>query len=196
MPYIFNNYKNLGEPGMSFCEMFHVQTNSGTTFNEADLVCDDTIVPFTFAAITGFACTITVVSIISVVIVKYIGKKWTYISFHLLTTTMAAIINFVPIDWGLVAFVGMMSNVVCMGITTSYAVELFPTYMRAMVVGLSMMFGRGVSFIFFNIIGEQLMNNCSNFLLCLSVFLFAGACLGLFLPKDHNASKKESDNSS
>ncbi|XP_061710474.1 synaptic vesicle glycoprotein 2A-like [Cydia pomonella] len=195
MPYIFNNYKNLGEPGMSFCDMFNVQTYSGneTTVTEADLVCDDTIVPFTFAAITGFACTITVVSIISVFIVKYIGKKWTYIGFHLLATTLAAIIDFVPIEWGVVAFVGMMCNVVCMGITTSYAVELFPTYMRAMVVGLSMMFGRGISFIFFNIIGGQLMNNCSNFFLYLAVFLFAGASLGLFLPSDKKTTEKESD---
>ncbi|XP_047990063.1 uncharacterized protein LOC125229305 [Leguminivora glycinivorella] len=188
MPLVFNTYKNLGTSDMRFCDIFQVhdaQTYSGNnTFTDMSPVCDDTIVPFTFIILSGYAIVMTTISILAVIIVKYIGKKFMYIGFHLLCSTLAFTINVVPIDWSIAAFLGMMCNVVCMGVCTSYAVELFPTYMRAMAVGLSMMFARAISFIFFNIIGVQLLNNCGNFLIYLGVFLLAGAALGLLLPSD------------
>ncbi|XP_047990329.1 synaptic vesicle glycoprotein 2A-like [Leguminivora glycinivorella] len=197
MPLVFNTYKTLGTSDMRFCDIFQVQdvqTNpENNTFTDMSPVCDDTIVPFTFIAISSYALIMTAISIIAVIIVKYFGKKFMYIGIHLLGSTLAFIINVVPIDWSIGAFLGMMCNVVCMGVCTSYAVELFPTYMRAMAVGLSMMFARAVSFIFFNIIGVQLLNNCTNFLIFLGVFLLAGAALGLFLPSDRKPAAKEPD---
>lgn len=80
--------------------------------------------------IAMFATLITVVSVISVIVIKYTEKKWMYVGIHVLSAVLALVVNHVSLGWSVLVFIGMMCNVVCMGVTTSYAVELFPTYMR------------------------------------------------------------------
>ncbi|XP_073951147.1 synaptic vesicle glycoprotein 2A-like isoform X2 [Choristoneura fumiferana] len=198
LPYIFNSYVSSTDPDISFCQIFQTNLTNNNTPATTGTACNDSIADFTFIGITGFSTFITLVSVFCVITIKYTGKKWTYVGIHLLSAALAVIIDYASLGLGVTAFVGMLCNTVCMGITTSYAVELFPTYMRAMAVGLSMMVGRAVSFIFFNIIGVQLLTNCSNFLLYLAIFIFSGAVLGIFLPSDPKSTSdlKQPDNNS
>ncbi|KAI8428561.1 hypothetical protein MSG28_007317 [Choristoneura fumiferana] len=189
--YIFESpkfYISKGEHdmGLGMLRRIYSVNSSKNVEDYTGTACNDSIADFTFIGITGFSTFITLVSVFCVITIKYTGKKWTYVGIHLLSAALAVIIDYASLGLGVTAFVGMLCNTVCMGITTSYAVELFPTYMRAMAVGLSMMVGRAVSFIFFNIIGVQLLTNCT------------GAVLGIFLPSDPKSTSdlKQPDNNS
>ncbi|KAI8428543.1 hypothetical protein MSG28_007311 [Choristoneura fumiferana] len=183
LPFIFNAYSTTSNPDLQFCETF--QKNFTQSANRTMIpVCDDSVADITLVALAIFAVYLTLCSLSTVLIIKFIGKKWTFVLNHLFSCIMCVIINRVPILFGFVAMVGMTANVACMGIVTTYAIELFPTYMRAMAVCLCILSGRSVSIVFYNVIGAQLENNCDNFIVIIAGLILFGGIVGLFLPSD------------
>ncbi|XP_063621808.1 uncharacterized protein LOC134794034 [Cydia splendana] len=138
-----------------------------------------------------FAGYLVTCSLATVLIIKYIGKKWTFVINHFICTILGVMVNYLNMYGGVLALGAASVNVTCMGIVTTYAIELFPTYMRAMAVCLTILFGRAVSIVFYNTIGAQLQNNCSNFIFILARLIAFGGFVGIFLPSDRNRMKKE-----
>ncbi|CAH0398996.1 unnamed protein product [Chilo suppressalis] len=72
----------------------------------------------------------------------------------------------------------------CMGILASFFVDLYPPSYRGMVACLSIMVGRGSSFVGINIVGNLLFNHCQLMFYMWSLLVLSSAVLAWFLPPE------------
>ncbi|GBP28849.1 Synaptic vesicle glycoprotein 2B [Eumeta japonica] len=92
--------------------------------------CDDHVKDLTLGFMAANGLFLFFLTLILNIIIKCIGKRWTYIGVHLVCAAAAFSLNFVKSFASVLFFISMMSNGVCVGITTTYSVEVFPTYLR------------------------------------------------------------------
>ncbi|GBP28850.1 Synaptic vesicle glycoprotein 2B [Eumeta japonica] len=189
LPDILNAYvKNIGKSSMIFCDLIqtnaqpNAQLDSNTSVSNAQ--CDDHVKDLTLALMAGNGLYLFTTTGSLVFIVKCVGKRWTFIGVHILCTAAGFLLNVVTGLGSVLVFIIMISNVICLGITTTYAVELFPTYLRATAVCLTMMVGRIVSFLVINIIGPLVKSNCLLLFNGIAIFILTGSIAGWFLPSD------------
>ncbi|XP_063379382.1 synaptic vesicle 2-related protein-like [Cydia fagiglandana] len=187
LPFIMNSFSK-SENNIQFCDIFRMKT---ITNDNSSVIpeCDDRVADITYITLSTFAAYLVFCSLSTCLVIKYIGKKWTFVINHFVCAVLCVMINYLNMLGGVVALVGLSANVSCMGIVTTYAIELFPTYMRAMAVCLTILCGRAVSIVFSNIIGAQLQNNCFNFIFIVAGLIAFGGFVGIFLPSDRK--KKE-----
>lgn len=188
-PFIMNSVSKAQDTSIEFCKIFQMNNTksfeNSVLYNSSEIPkCDDTIAEITYIALAMFAVYLVICSLATVFIMKYIGKKWTFVIIHFICTILGVMVNYMNMYGGVFALGALSVNVTCMGIVTTYAIELFPTYMRAMAVCLTILSGRAVSIVFYNIIGAQLQNNCSNFIFILAGLIAFGGFVGIFLPSD------------
>ncbi|GBP28853.1 hypothetical protein EVAR_24529_1 [Eumeta japonica] len=193
-PEILNSFSNNMDRvnDLTFCEIIQ-KRNETAPYRTTELItgCDDRVNDLTLGLIIACGSYLLILTGSLVLIVKFIGKKWTLIGVHVTCALAAFALNNLTNVSSIILFIIMISNASCMGITTTYAVELFPTYMRAMAVCLTMMVGRTFSFIVINAIAPLVKSNCVLLFYGLGIFLLSGGVSGWFLPADNKEIRKE-----
>lgn len=182
IPVIFDSYGLNIEMSSyyTFCELLDMGADAKIEMGG----CIDKVNDFALIGLLAFSIYSVILGICTVQLTKLVDKKWVFIGIHLLCALSSFILNHVYSAASSFIFLVLMSNGILMGITTTYAVDLFPTTLRAMAVSFTMMMGRIVSFFFINFIGSEIDNNCHNFFYIYGGIVLLGAVFGLFLPKD------------
>uniref|UniRef100_A0A2H1WYT6 SFRICE_023245 n=1 Tax=Spodoptera frugiperda TaxID=7108 RepID=A0A2H1WYT6_SPOFR len=148
------------------CDIIFDRLNQTSESDE----CVDTIETVTFVinAVANASCTVICLAVGSCV--KFIGKKRLLIIVLLLTGTFCVLINFITQD---MVFAVLLSSIqilsLAIGPINAYSGEFFPTHLRGMAVGLTMMCGRAGSIVGINVAGVLLNAVCE-----LTFYVFGG----------------------
>ncbi|GBP28862.1 hypothetical protein EVAR_24538_1 [Eumeta japonica] len=186
-PEILNSYSNNMDRVniLTFCEIIRAPkepaVNMTTQLTES---CNDRVNDLALLFIVASGTYSLILTAGLVMLTRFIGKKWTFIGLHVICGLAGFLLNSFTNVSSIILFIIMISNVTCMGITTTYAVELFPTYLRAMAVCLTMMVGRTFSFIVINAIAPLVKSNCVMLFHGFGIFIISGGIAAWFLPND------------
>lgn len=170
VPDVLNRVLTGDGEGKTACDVIFDRLNQTV---DADAECVDTIENITFVinSVANISCAVLSVAVSSTV--KFIGKKRLLIALFFVIGTFCVLINFITQD---MLFAVLLSSFPIMGLAlgpvNAYAVEFFPTNLRGMAIGLTMMIGRIGSIIGTNVAGILLNVFCE-----LTFYLFGGLLL-------------------
>lgn len=86
---------------------------------------------FTYIILIAFSCVLAMLNTMNSFLLRVVNKRTLVIVYHVLTGTCGLFIPWIPNSTlGVVLFFIFELNIVCMGLTTSFTVELYPTYLR------------------------------------------------------------------
>ncbi|CAH1646505.1 unnamed protein product [Spodoptera littoralis] len=169
VPEILNRVMTGDGEDKTACDVIFDRLNQTSQSDE----CIDTIETVTFVinAVANASCTVICLAVGSCV--KFIGKKRLMILVFVLIGTFCVLINFITQD---MVFAVLLSSLqilsLAIGPINAYSGEFFPTHLRGMAVGLTMMCGRTGSIVGINVAGVLLNAVCE-----LTFYLFGGLLL-------------------
>ncbi|XP_050346816.1 synaptic vesicle glycoprotein 2C-like isoform X3 [Nymphalis io] len=140
IPDILNRVLTGDSAGLTACEVIAQRLNETASENAQ---CNDSIdsITFVFNSIANFCCALIALGFSSTV--KILGKKTLLILVYLVIGIFCVLINFVTQD---TIFAILLSSIPITGLAigpiNAYAVEIFPTNLSSMAIGLTMMVGR------------------------------------------------------
>ncbi|KAJ8730623.1 hypothetical protein PYW08_002036 [Mythimna loreyi] len=167
VPDVLNRVLTGEGEDMTACDVIRVRLNQNV---EEDAECVDTIdtVTFVISSVANICCALIALAVSFTV--KFIGKKILTIITFFLIGTFCILINFIKQD---MVFAVLMSSfpilALSVGPINAYSVEFFPTYLRGMAIGLTMMIGRIGSIFGTNIAGVLINAFCE-----MTFYLFGG----------------------
>ncbi|XP_075974814.1 putative transporter SVOPL [Anticarsia gemmatalis] len=188
VPDVLNRVMTGGGSGKTACEVIFDRLNQTTT---EDAECVDTIdtVTFVINSVANVCCAVIGIAVSSTV--KIIGKKRLLVILFFLIGTFCILINFITQD---MVFAVLLSSFPIMGLAigpvNAYAVEIFPTHLRGMAVGLSMMVGRTGSIVGTNVAGILLNAACEVTFYSFGSLLLLCGFLTFLLPKSQSPQPK------
>ncbi|XP_034828783.2 putative transporter svop-1 isoform X2 [Maniola hyperantus] len=178
--------KEKGEANMSFCQML-LSTQNSTLTETSDCSLN------TFALLTVCVTSITlgVVNIVLSTVVNYVGRKRMVIAVQIVAGTAGLCVNATN-SWiiGTVCLMVYLSGTVNFGFVSTFSVDVFPTYVKAMAVCLTLMIGRVSSVLGINILKNLLVTDCQLAFYCFAGLTFIGGFVALLLPDDVKKYKK------
>ncbi|CAK1543777.1 unnamed protein product [Leptosia nina] len=188
MPFIADAFMRSlenGDTGISFCEMLRLaqnQTDTETSDCSLNVVAMTSV--FAISLFLGIANALFGSS------VNTFGKKKLLIGFMLMSGTCAIFLNFIHnyIASGIM-FILYVVSAINFSFLSIYTVDIYPTYVKAMAVCLTLMVGRGSSALGINVLKSLLTYNCE-----LAFYLFGGLTLiggiiSFLLPSDNKKPK-------
>lgn len=181
VPDVLNKVLSGSVERMTACEVI---TQSFNKTGPEILACNDSIEPTTFMinSIANFGSCI--VTLLASGLLKIAGKKVLIVGMYLIMGTFCISINFARDQYVFAALLSTL-QIPALGIgpINAYAVQMFPTELRGMAVGLGLMFGRMGSVIGTNVAGILISSECeAAFYLFGGLLLFCGL-LSLILPR-------------
>ncbi|KAM3956102.1 synaptic vesicle glycoprotein 2B-like [Aphomia sociella] len=186
MPYIADAVLRtieVGADGMTFCDMIRFAKN--ITVSQAaetgSCVMNTTAMTLVFA--TGIL--LGVLNILLSALINVVGRRRLLIFLELVAGTAALCLNVSHI-WILstVLFITFISGNLNFGILSTFSVDLFPTYVKAMAVSLTLMVGRGSAFFGINIVKYLIDSHCETTFYIFGSITFLGGIVALLLPLD------------
>ncbi|XP_068632546.1 putative transporter SVOPL isoform X2 [Battus philenor] len=189
LPDVLNRVLTGDGEGLTACKVIDQRLNETEHDNT---VCDDSIDTRTFLinSIANVCCSI--VAIVASSTVKIIGKKTLLISVLFLIGLFCILINVVTND---ILFAIFISSIPVLGLgigpVNAYAVQIFPTHLRGMAVGLSMMMGRVGSIAGSNVAGILLNAFCEVTFYLFGGFLMLCGASALLLPGSKKETKED-----
>ncbi|KAL4703840.1 hypothetical protein ACJJTC_016807 [Scirpophaga incertulas] len=112
-------------------------------------------------------------------------RKAVLITILCLSSLSGCLLNLMPEPLSSVFFFVIFTcTCLGMGILASYFVDLYPTSYRGMVACLSIMVGRGSTFVGINLVGNLLFHHCQVTFYSWSVLVLSSAIAACFLPPD------------
>ncbi|CAH2085887.1 unnamed protein product [Euphydryas editha] len=190
LPYITDGIvKSIerGEENLSFCDMLRASYNETMTVNE-DCSLNS------FAMVTVFLISIMIAALNTILssLINYVGRKRMLIGVQLITGVAGLCIN-LSNSWivSSILLVVFMSGVLNFGFLSTFSVEIFPTYVKAMAVCLTLMVGRGSSVLGINILKQLLVYDCELSFYCFGGLVFVGGLIGFLLPGDNKKFRKD-----
>ncbi|CAH3935183.1 unnamed protein product [Pieris brassicae] len=192
MPFIadaFMRSLESGEKSLTFCEMLRYSQNQTVTESKD---CSLNVV-----AMTSVFCVSLFLAIANSIFstsVNLFGKKRLLIGFMMMSGTCAICINFLHnYIFSGILFTLYIVSAINFSFLSIYTVDIYPTYVKAMAVCLTLMVGRGSSAIGINVLKSLLTYDCE-----LAFYLFGGLtlCGGLIsflLPTDNKKPKTVED---
>ncbi|KAJ8724649.1 hypothetical protein PYW08_016123 [Mythimna loreyi] len=191
LPFIVNAFMISvvdGERHLTICEMIRLTANSTSVQEVQDCSMNTEAMTLVFGItmVLGF-CNIFMSTIIS-----YIGRKRLLISIQMIAGTAALVLNASPY-WILSAILFMvyLSAIFNFGFMNSYSVDIFPTYVKAMAVCLTLMVGRGSAVIGINVLKRLLDTNCEAAFYIYGSITFGGGILAFLLPSDEKIQEQK-----
>ncbi|XP_075976086.1 putative transporter svop-1 [Anticarsia gemmatalis] len=184
LPFIVNAFMTSvmeGNSHLTVCEMIRIYQNSTTVVESTDCSMNS----FAMTMVFGINFILAIMNIGMSGLVNKLGRKNLFIGVQVVAGVSALCINSSPF-WMLsaVLFMCFMSGVFNFGFLSTFSVDIFPTYVKAMAVCLTLMVGRGSAIFGINILKRLLDNNCEYaFYIFGSVTCFGGI-VGLLLPSD------------
>lgn len=188
VPDVLNRVLTGAGEDQTACDVIFDRLNQTATENAE---CDDSIDEITYLinSVANVSCAIIAVAVSSTV--KFIGKKRLLIIVYFLIGVFIILINFITQD---LLFAVLMSSFPIMGLgigpVNAYAVEIFPTHLRGMAVGLTMMIGRMGSIVGTNGAGALLNAACEVTFYAFGSLLILCGCLTFLLPNSKGSPKK------
>lgn len=187
MPTITNAFSRAVATGIadeSFCRIIHADMNL-TLHGSEKKTCIDTVENFTFMALIAFSCVLATLNTMNALLLKFMSKRTLLIFYNGVTGISGLLLPFIYSNAiSAVLFFIFVLNLLCMGIMTSFTVELYPTYLRAMAVCLTVMIGRGCSLISIRYTGILMESYCEETFLTYGLFVLSAALVSLLLPND------------
>ncbi|CAG5033885.1 unnamed protein product [Parnassius apollo] len=169
-----------GQRNITFCQMLE------TSFDESTAQTEN-------CGLNQFA--MTIVFIINVfmaifncalsIVINCCGRKTLLLTIQLTSGVAGLLINFSS-NWivSSVLFIIFISGVLNFGYLSTFSVDIFPTYVKAMAVCLTLMVGRGSSVLGINLLKHLLVNNCELSFYLFAGLTFVGGLTGFLLPPD------------
>ncbi|XP_059054635.1 synaptic vesicle glycoprotein 2B-like [Achroia grisella] len=190
MPFLVDNFmKSIqgGADGLSFCEMMRAAQNDTETHVIETCALNNTAMILVFA--TGMV--LAVISVFMSMLINCLGRKNLLIGLQVFAGVSALCLNF-SYSWILSAilFVGFISGTLNFGLLSSFSVDLFPTYVKAMGVCLTLMVGRGSGVFGINLVKNLLDSNCEVSFYIFGSIACLGGVIGFLLPSDKKLSDR------
>ncbi|CAH2040144.1 unnamed protein product, partial [Iphiclides podalirius] len=169
-----------GENNLTFCQMLQTSLDASTE-QTADCGLNKTAMTMVFSINLFLAILNCVLS----AIVNCCGRRTLLISIQLFSGVAGLFIN-LSTNWvlSLVLFIAFVSGVLNFGFLSTFSVDIFPTYVKAMAVCLTLMVGRGSSVLGINILKQLLVTNCELSFYIFAGLTFVGGIIGFLLPAD------------
>ncbi|XP_023940976.1 putative transporter svop-1 [Bicyclus anynana] len=179
-----------GDDDLTFCQMLNShQTAQNTTAVEVN---DCSLNKF--AMVTVFVISIMIASFNVVLssIINYVGRKQMLMGIQLVAG-VAGICVGVSDSWiaSTVALIIFITGMLNFGMLSTFSVDIFPTYVKAMAVCVTLMLGRGSSVIGINILKNMLVNDCELAFYSFGGLTFAGGLIAFFLPGETKFKKAD-----
>lgn len=170
-----------GERGLTFCEMLRSGLNSTKTDEESQCVLN----PFAMTMVLGISLVFALSNTILGSVINCFGKKRLLIWIQVLAGISGICVNF-STNWFLsvVLFVVLIMSNLNFGVATTFTVDIYPTYLRAMAVCLTLMVGRASAVVGINILNKMLVTNCELSFYIFGALTIVGTMPALLLPAD------------
>ncbi|XP_046967504.1 putative transporter svop-1 [Vanessa cardui] len=183
LPYIADGLMKAierGDDNLSFCDMLRSSHNETVTENKD---CSLNSVAMVIVFVISFI--IATLNTILSSIINYIGRKRMLIGVQLFSGIAGLCITLTD-SWvaSTVLLVAFMTGVLNFGFLFTFSVDIFPTYVKAMSVCLTLMVGRGSSVFGINILKHLLVDDCELAFYIFGGLTFLGGIFGLLLPAD------------
>ncbi|KAL0881336.1 hypothetical protein ABMA27_001217 [Loxostege sticticalis] len=185
MPYIVDGFirsVQRGEPGLTFCQRIRATQNITRSIDEEmDNKC--ALNEFAMTMVFGIGIILAVANTIVSILVNYVKKKTLLITVQVLCGAAGLLVNSTSL-WYLSAifFIVFLSGVINFGFMSTFSVDVFPTYVKAMAVCLTLMVGRGSAVFGINLLKAMLNTNCEAAFYMFGSIALVGACLQFLLP--------------
>ncbi|KAI5635150.1 peroxidase domain-containing protein [Phthorimaea operculella] len=195
VPYMIDGFmKSLakGETGLSFCQMLRSsQNDSGNLNDEFNGVLDDDMSPkactFNSTAmllVFGMDLILASMNIVASMLLPYIGRRNLLIGIQMIAGAAALMVNF-STSWQMTAFliVAFVHGMLNFGLLNTFSVDMFPTYVKAMGVCLTLMIGRGSAVLGINLLKSLLTYHCDATFYIFGSISIVGGLMGFLLPE-------------
>ncbi|XP_075976085.1 putative transporter svop-1 [Anticarsia gemmatalis] len=195
MPYMVNVFMSsviAGNDHLTICEMIRNYQNATVVEEAKDCSLNNVAMVMVF----GIIMILAVMNIGVTALVKYMGRKNIYIGLQLMAGISTICINCGPY-WivNAILFTLAVSGVFNCGFLSTYTVDLFPTYVRAMAVCLTIMVGRGSAVFGINILKRLMDNHCEYVFYLFGGLSCLGGIIGFLLPSDAKVLEQKKLNS-
>ncbi|XP_072949761.1 synaptic vesicle glycoprotein 2B-like [Epargyreus clarus] len=188
LPYVTDGFMRSLESGdkdFTFCQM--LRSSQNVTMSEtSDCSLNQ------FAMVTVFAVNVSLSALNTVLstLINCFGRKRLLIAVQLFAGTAGLLVN-LSSNWQISGplFIAYVAGVLNFGFLSTFSVEIFPTYVKAMAVCLTLMLGRGSSVLGINLLKSMLVNNCEASFYIFGGLTFAGGLIAFLLPADAEISK-------
>lgn len=186
LPFIVNAFMTsvvAGQKGLTICEMIRLTHSLNTTSTTQTQDCSMNTEAMTL--VFGITMLLAVGNLFMSSIINCVGRKRLVIGIQMIAGTSALLLNFSPY-WILSAimFMVFLSAIFNFGFMNTYSVDVFPTYVKAMAVCLTLMVGRGSAVIGINVLKQLLDNNCEAAFYIYGSIAFGGGIVAFLLPSD------------
>ncbi|XP_063387489.1 putative transporter svop-1 isoform X2 [Cydia fagiglandana] len=189
LPFIADGFmKSIvkGETDLTICQMLRsTGVSQNQTLDVIEEVKDCTLNHFAMMIVLINGCVLGMMNFVMSGLINVVGRKRLLIAVQIITGTAGICINFSR-SWAVTAviFMAFIANCLNFAVLTTFSVNIFPTYLKAMAVCLTLMVGRTCAFFGINILKQLLISDCE-----LSFYMFggltvAGGILGFLLPGD------------
>ncbi|CAK1578948.1 unnamed protein product [Parnassius mnemosyne] len=183
LPYIADGIMRSmerGESNITFCQMLQTSLDAST---EQTANCG--LNQFAMSMVFGINLFLAILNSVLSTVIHFCGRKTLLLTIQLTSGVAGLLIN-VTGNWiiSLVLFIIFVSGVLNFGYLSTFSVDIFPTYVKAMAVCLTLMVGRGSSVLGINILKQLLVNNCEVSFYFFAGLTFVGGLIGFLLPPD------------
>ncbi|RVE43387.1 hypothetical protein evm_011972 [Chilo suppressalis] len=184
LPYMTDGFMTSvqrGEHGINFCQRLRNSQNDTVVQMDDDCSLNEFALTMVFAVGLLLALINTIVS----TIVNIFGRKRLLITIQLIAATAALCVNFTT-TWYLsgILIITFISGVLNFGLLSSFCVDVYPTYVKAMAVCLTLMMGRGSAVLGVNLLKYMLDNHCETSFYVFGSVALVAAVLGFLLPSE------------
>ncbi|XP_041968074.1 synaptic vesicle glycoprotein 2B-like [Aricia agestis] len=182
-----------GDKDFKMCDMIRSSQNATAVAVEAENQ-DCSLDSYAMMAVFGTNTILATLNIGLSSLINVVGRKRMLIAIQFFAGAAGLCINLSSI-WQLnaVLLVGYVLGVLNFGYISTICVEVFPTYVKAMAVCLTLMVGRGSSVLGINVLKNMMVSNCEAALYMFPSLTFAGGIFAFCLPGDNEKPQKKVD---
>ncbi|XP_063827099.1 synaptic vesicle glycoprotein 2B-like isoform X1 [Ostrinia nubilalis] len=195
MPYIVDGFMRSvrrGEANLTFCERIRA-THHLSHMDQLENQC--AMNEFAMTMVFGIGVILAIGNTIATVLVNYVKKKTMLIVIQIMAGVSGILLNSTSL-WFLSAglFLMFVAGTINFGFLSTFTVEIFPTYVKAMAVSLTLMMGRSSAVAGINVLKELLNTNCEASFYVFGSVTLVGAGFYFLLPAEASPVKTASKN--
>ncbi|XP_049870538.1 putative transporter svop-1 isoform X2 [Pectinophora gossypiella] len=192
LPYMVDGFMRSlekGERGLTFCEMLRSSQNDTVEVTQPN---DCSMNHTAMLMVLGLYLLQAILNVLMSMMLPICGRKTMLISIQVVGGICALVVNFSTI-WALTAvlIIAFITGMLNFGLLSTFSVDMFPTYVKAMGVCLTLMVGRGSAVLGINLLKSLLSYNCEYSFYVFGSISLVGALMALLLPSDRTTEKKD-----
>ncbi|XP_028026091.1 putative transporter svop-1 [Bombyx mandarina] len=194
LPFIVNSFisPSGGNEALTLCQMAQLFMDTTKTVQEPS---DCTMNKFAMLVVFGMNTILSIFNMFLSSLVSWAGRKRVFIGLQIIAGLSGLCVNLSSIKWlSAIFFVIFLLAILNFGLLTTYSVDIFPTYVRAMAVCLTLMVGRGSAVIGINVLKILIESHCEVAFYIFGSVTICSGLIGVLIPSDTQLLKlKEED---